>query len=184
MLIKDTRLNGAFLIELERHEDERGFSARMWSRQEFGRHGLDADLSQCSVSRTCLRGTLRGLHYQLPPFDGARLVRCTRGAIYDVIVDLRPESPTYLDHFGLILSSANQRSLYVPKGFAHGCLTLSDETDVFYQMSGPYDAAGERGIRWNDPQFTIAWPEPVQLVAERDRKFPDYEPAGLALFSC
>lgn len=177
MLFRETRLKGAFVIELDRQEDERGFFARTWCRDEFQHRGLNAELAQCSFSRSRMRGTLRGLHYQIPPYEESKLVRCTRGAIYDVIVDLRPDSPTYMEHFGVILSSANQRSLYVPEGFAHGCLTLADETDVFYQISHAYDAAAQRGVRWNDAQFRIAWPEPVRMMAERDRTCPDFEPA-------
>jgi dTDP-4-dehydrorhamnose 3,5-epimerase len=178
MFFKETRLKGAFVIELERQEDERGFFARTWCRDEFEQQGLTAALTQCSVSRSRTKGTLRGLHYQVPPYEETKLVRCTRGAIYDVIVDLRPDSATYMQHFGVILSSANQRAIYVPEGCAHGVLTLADETDVFYQMSQSYEPAAARGIRWNDSRFGIVWPEPVRVIGERDRTYSDFAPAS------
>lgn len=174
MIFKETHLNGAFLIEPERQEDERGFFARTWCRREFEAHGLSPRLVQCSISFNRHRGTLRGLHYQAAPCEEDKLVRCTRGAIYDAIIDLRPGSVTYARYIGTILSSENRNMLYVPKGFAHGFLTLEDESEIFYQMSEFYAPDRSRGIRWNDPAFVIEWPADVRVISERDRSYPDF----------
>jgi dTDP-4-dehydrorhamnose 3,5-epimerase len=176
MIFKGTELGGAFLIEPERLEDDRGFFARTFDRSIFKEHGLIADVVQCNVSFNRRRGTLRGMHYQTPPFAEDKLVRCTRGAIHDVIVDLRPDSATYLRHIGLSLTADNQEMVYVPKGFAHGFLTLVDDTEVTYQMSAPYAPDHARGIRWNDPAAGIRWPAEVLVISERDRTLPDFEP--------
>jgi len=180
MLFRETGLNGAFVIDLERLEDSRGFFARSWCQREFEQRGLNPSLVQCNVSRNRLKCTLRGMHYQASPFEEAKLVRCTRGAIYDVIVDLRPSSGTYLRHFGAKLSEDNHRSLYVPEGFAHGFLTLSDDSEVFYQMSQFYEPAAARGIRWDDPALRIAWPEAVMVISDRDRTYADFQPVQRA----
>lgn len=161
-------------ISLEPNPDERGFFARTWCSREFEEHGLNPKLVQCSISFNVRRGTLRGMHYQAAPFAEAKLVRCTQGTIYDVVVDLRPDSPTFRQWTGARLSSENRHMMYVPEGCAHGFLTLEDETEVFYQMSEFYRAEAARGVRWNDPQFGIAWPEEVVVISERDRTYPDF----------
>ncbi len=174
MIFTETKLKGSFLIEVEKLEDERGFFARSWCRQEFEAHGLNTNLVQCSISFNTGKGTLRGMHYQIAPFEEAKLVRCTRGSIYDVIIDLRPASPTFRDYFGLLLTADNRLALYVPKGFAHGFLTLEDHTEVFYQMSEFYAPETARGFRWNDPAFGIIWTAPVEVISERDRTYTDF----------
>jgi dTDP-4-dehydrorhamnose 3,5-epimerase len=176
MIFKETDLGGAFLIEPERLEDERGFFARTFDRAIFKERGLVPDIVQCNVSFNRWKGTLRGMHYQTLPFAEDKLVRCTRGAIHDVIVDLRPDSPTYLWHIALCLTAENREMVYVPKGFAHGFLTLVDDTEVSYQMSVPYSPEHARGIRWNDPAVGITWPAEIRVISERDRTLPDYEP--------
>ena len=174
MIFKETPLAGAYVIDIERLEDERGFFARTWCQREYEEHGLDPRLVQCSISYNERQGTLRGMHYQLPPFAEAKVVRCTRGAIYDVIIDLRHESPTYKQHFGITLTPENRSMLYVPEGFAHGLLTLADETEVLYLISEFYVPESARGVRWNDPAFAIQWPAPVQVISERDVAHPDF----------
>jgi dTDP-4-dehydrorhamnose 3,5-epimerase len=176
MVFTETGLSAALLVDVERHEDERGFFARSWCQREFEARGLDARLVQCSISRNFRKGTLRGMHYQLPPHAEAKLVRCTAGAIYDVIVDLRPESQTFRQNFGVVLSAENQRALYVPERFAHGFLTLTDNSEVFYQMSEFYEPSSARGVRWNDPALAIVWPEPVSVISDRDRNYPALSP--------
>lgn len=178
MLFTETDLKGAFLVDLERIEDSRGFFARSWCAREFEERGLNARLVQCNLSRNLTRGTLRGMHYQIAPHEEAKLVRCTMGAIYDAIVDLRPGSPTYLCSFGSVLTAENHRALYVPEGFAHGFLTLTDQSEVSYQMSEYYAPDAARGLRWNDPMISIPWPEPVVVISDRDRSYPDFQPLG------
>jgi dTDP-4-dehydrorhamnose 3,5-epimerase len=170
------RLSGAFVIELDRQEDERGFFARTWSRSEFEEHGLNPKIEQCSVSFNRRRGTLRGMHYQAAPYEEAKLVRCTMGAIYDVIIDLRPSSPTFARWEAAELTAHTRSMLYVPEGFAHGFLTLEDDTEVFYQISAPYSPEFGRGVRWNDPAFGVVWPEPVSVMSDRDASYPDFYP--------
>jgi dTDP-4-dehydrorhamnose 3,5-epimerase len=172
MIFRETPLSGAWLLEPERYEDERGFFARTWCRRELEEHGLDPTLSQCSVSYNHRRGTLRGLHFQAAPHEEIKLVRATRGAIWDVIVDLRPSSPTFLKHFAVVLSEEEGNQLYVPKGMAHGFLTLEDASEVFYQISEFYVPEAARGYRWDDPAFAIPWPEAVTVISEKDRKLP------------
>jgi dTDP-4-dehydrorhamnose 3,5-epimerase len=169
-----TRLAGAFVIEPERREDARGFFARTWCQREFTEQGLNARLVQCNVSFNKKRGTLRGMHYQVAPHEEAKLVRCTRGSIYDVIIDLRPASPTFKAHVGVILTDQSRKMLYVPEGCAHGFQTLEDETEVFYQMSEGYAPDCARGIRWDDPAFGIRWPLEERTMSERDRRYPDF----------
>lgn len=169
-----TGLAGAYMVEPEPIVDERGFFARTWCRDEFARQGLNPDLVQCSISFNKTAGTLRGMHYQQAPHAEAKLVRCTRGAIYDVIIDLRPDSATFTRWFGAELSAENRKALYVPEGFAHGFLTLADAAEVLYQMSEVFHAESARGVRWDDPAFAIAWPGAVRVIAERDRSFPDF----------
>jgi dTDP-4-dehydrorhamnose 3,5-epimerase len=164
-------LAGAFLIGLEPERDERGFFARSWSRAEFARHGLDGDLSVTAISFNHRRGTLRGLHYQIKPFEEAKLVRCTAGAIYDVIVDLRPSSPTYRRWVAYELSAENRHLLFAPQGFAHGFQTLVDDTEVLYQMTATYSPAHARGIPWDDAGLAIEWPAtPKRIISMRDRQ--------------
>jgi dTDP-4-dehydrorhamnose 3,5-epimerase len=158
MIFTETGLPGAYLIDLQRLEDERGFFARAWCQREFEAHGLNPRLVQCNISFNHTQGTLRGMHYQAAPFAEAKLVRCTMGAIYDVMIDLRPESPTFKQHLGVTLTPASRTMLYIPAGFAHGFLTLADSTEVFYQMSEFYAPDYGRGLRWNDPAFALEWP--------------------------
>lgn len=165
-------MKGAYLVTLEKREDERGFFARSWCRREFGSLNLNTNLVQCNISYSKCRGTLRGMHYQLAPHSECKLIRCVRGAIYDVIIDLRPQSPTFHKWFGVELTAANYRMLYVPEGVAHGFQTLTDDTEVFYQVSEFYQPEAERGIRWNDPKIGIDWPLPVQSISEKDKNYP------------
>ena len=174
-----TQLAGTYLIEQERHADDRGFFSRTWCAEEFARQGLEPALAQCSVSFNRRRGTLRGLHYQAPPFAEAKLVRCTRGAIYDVAVDLRPDSPTFRGWIGVELEAHNGRALYIPRGLAHGLYVLADDTEVEYQISTPYEPGAARGVRWDDPFHAVSWPGPVEVIAARDREYPDLDPSGL-----
>jgi dTDP-4-dehydrorhamnose 3,5-epimerase len=176
-----TNLKGAYILEPEKLEDERGFFARTWCQQEFSERGLDANLVQCSISFNKKRGTLRGMHFQLPPLAETKLVRCTQGAIYDVIIDLRQDSETFLQWVGVELTAENRKAFYVPKGFAHGFQTLEDNTEVFYQISEFYAPECARGLRWNDPTFNITWPQPVSVISERDRNYEDYSPAKFPL---
>lgn len=171
----ETKISGVFDVHPERMTDDRGFFARTWCRKEFQEHGLDSSLLQCSISFNKRRGTLRGMHFQVPPFAETKLVRCTRGAIYDVVLDLRRESATFKLWVAATLTAENRDMLYVPKGCAHGFLTLEDDTEVFYQMSEVYDAASSRGVRWNDPEFGITWPEKVEVIADRDRTYPNFQ---------
>jgi dTDP-4-dehydrorhamnose 3,5-epimerase len=175
MTFHKTKIPGVFEIHLEPKPDERGFFARTWCAKEFEVHGLNPGLAQCSVSFNHRKGTLRGIHYQAAPFVEAKLVRCTRGAIYDVAVDLRPRSPTFKEWVAVILSAQNRHMLYVPEGCAHGFLTLEPETEVFYQMSEIYNVDATRGVRWDDPAFQIAWPAEVEVISQRDRTYPSFE---------
>src|SRR6266487_3389064 len=159
MIFIETTLKGAFIIEPERLEDERGFFARSFCRKEFEDHGLNPNLVQCSISFNKKKGTLRGMHYQISPHAEAKLVRCTMGAIYDVIIDLRPHLPTFKQWIAVELTAENRQMLYIPEGFAHGFQTLTDNTEVYYQMSQFYYPEYSRGVRWDDPAFGIVWPE-------------------------
>jgi dTDP-4-dehydrorhamnose 3,5-epimerase len=170
-----TGLDGAVTIEMDLLEDHRGFFARTWCTEEFAERGLNPRVVQCSVSYSRLAGTLRGLHYQAGPHEEAKLVRCTAGAVHDVIVDLRPGSATYLCHAGVELSAGNHRLLYVPEGFAHGFVTLADDTEVFYQMSERHVPTHARGVRWDDPALGIEWPVPPSVISGRDRSYPDFD---------
>ncbi len=176
MIFNPTKLKGAYLIELEKREDERGFFARSWCQREFEAHGLNPRLVQCNISFNKKKGTLRGMHYQAPPYQEAKLIRCTAGAIYDVIIDLRQNSETYKEWIAVELTAENRKMLYVPEGFAHGFQTLMDNTEVFYQMSEFYIPPYSRGIRWNDPQFKIIWPEAEErVISLKDQTYPDFE---------
>jgi dTDP-4-dehydrorhamnose 3,5-epimerase len=175
MIFIETQLKGAFIIKPERLEDERGFFARTWCQREFEAHGLNSRLVQCNISFNKKAGTLRGMHYQAAPYEEAKLVRCTQGAIYDAIIDLRSESPTFKQYTAIVLTAQNRKMLYVPEGFAHGFLTLEDHTEVFYQMSEFYAPEYARGIRWNDPAFNIQWPADVQIISDQDQNLPDFK---------
>ena len=176
MRFEPTAIDGAVVVELERHVDERGFFARTWCAEEFERAGLPSVLSQCSVSWNRDAHTLRGLHWQAAPHGEGKLVRCTRGALLDVVVDVRPSSPTYLDHVAVELDQDNRRALFVPPGLAHGFLTLVDETEVAYQMDTAHVPDAACGARWDDPSFAISWPAPPKVVSDRDRTYPDFVP--------
>ena len=176
MRFTETKVAGAYLIEPEPIADERGFFARTWCREEFAANGLDPELAQANISFNIRKGTLRGLHYQEVPHAEAKLVRCTTGAIFDVAVDLRSGSPTYLGWFGAELSDDNRSMLYVPEGCAHGFLTLTDGAEVAYQMSAPYAPEAARGVRFDDPAFGIEWPGEVVVINQRDRTYPDFTP--------
>jgi dTDP-4-dehydrorhamnose 3,5-epimerase len=175
MIITETKLKGAFIIELEKVADVRGFFARSWSRREFTAQGLNGNLSECNVSFNKTKGTLRGMHYQAEPYEQVKLVRCTSGAIHDVIIDLRPESNTFKQWVGIELTAHNHLMIYIPKGFAHGFQTLTDNSEVFYQMSADYVPESGRGVRWDDPAFGIEWPEAERIIIARDKSFPDFD---------
>lgn len=176
MKFNKTPLEGAYTIELQRIGDDRGFFARLFCTKEFSDVGLVTSFEQINNSLTKNKGTLRGMHYQLPPFAEVKVVRCIRGALFDVILDLRPDSPTYGKWYGDTLSADNRRMMYVPKGFAHGFLTLEEDTEAFYLVSTPYAPEHERGIRYNDPEFDIEWPiEPLE-VSEKDAQWKDFDP--------
>ena len=168
-----TSLPGVHLLEPERHADVRGFFARTWCAGELKEHGLEAELCQASVSYNHKKGTLRGLHYQAPPHAEVKLVRCTRGALFDVAVDIRPDSPSFRKWVGVELTADNGKALYIPKGFAHGFYTLADATEVEYLISTEYRPEAGRGLRYNDAFFSIAWPGPADVIAERDSNYPD-----------
>jgi dTDP-4-dehydrorhamnose 3,5-epimerase len=176
MKFKETEIKGAFLIDPEPLEDERGFFARTWCRKEFEQYGLNVDWVQCNISYNTRRGTLRGMHYQIAPYAEAKLVRCTMGAIYDVIIDLRPDSGSYRKWISAELSAENRKMIYIPQGFAHGFQTIVDHTEVFYQMSAFYAPEYARAVRWNDPQFNIHWPEADRIISEKDQKIKDFDP--------
>jgi dTDP-4-dehydrorhamnose 3,5-epimerase len=171
----ETPLPGVIEIQLEPHYDDRGFFARSWCQEEFARNGLNKVVVQCNISFNPRKGTLRGLHYQTAPHLEAKLVRCTRGAIYDVVLDIRPESTTFKKWHATILSADTRQMLYIPEGCAHGFLTLADNTEVFYQMSEFYHPELSHGVRWNDPAFGIAWPQKVEVISERDHTYPNFE---------
>jgi dTDP-4-dehydrorhamnose 3,5-epimerase len=167
---------GAFAVDLVPNEDERGFFARSWCNREFQEMSLDPRMAQCSVSFNRLKGTLRGMHYQTAPFCEAKLVRCTAGAIFDVVLDLRPDSPSFLKSEGVELTSANHRMLYVPHGCAHGFLSLAENSEVFYQISEFYSPENARGVRWDDPLFAIKWPASPDTMSPKDRSYADSRP--------
>ena len=175
MKFLESKLRGAFIITPDLIEDDRGFFARTFCRREFEEQGLNPNLVQCNISFNKTKGTLRGMHYQAAPHAEIKLVRCTAGAIFDVIVDLRPESPTFRQWFAAELSEKNHQLLYIPEGVAHGYQTMEPQTEVFYQVSAFYHPASERGIRWNDPAFGILWPFPASVVSPKDSSYPDWE---------
>ncbi len=175
MIFIETKLPGVFEIHLEPMRDERGFFARSWCQHEFEQHGLKAVTVQCNIAFNEKKGTLRGVHHQAEPHPEGKLVRCTQGAIYDVVVDLRPKSPTFKQWIGVELTAANRHMLYVAEGCGHGLITLEDQTEVFYQMTDFYFPEFSRGVRWNDPAFQIKWPAQPVVMSERDRNYPDFE---------
>lgn len=175
MKFTETKLKGAYVIEVDRIEDYRGFFGRSWCQKEFAEHGLNPNLVQCNISFNLKKGTLRGMHYQAKPHEEAKLVRCVKGGIYDVIIDLRPDSPTFKDWFSVELNSENRQMIYIPEGMAHGCQTLVDNTEVFYQMSEFFCSESARGVRWDDSIFGIDWPEISQrVISEKDRSYSDF----------
>jgi dTDP-4-dehydrorhamnose 3,5-epimerase len=178
MKFYETPLKGAFVVDLDRTEDERGFFARSFCEREFAERGLESRFVQCNVSYNRRAGTLRGMHYQAEPHCESKLVRCTMGAIYDVIVDVRPESPTFLKWFGAEVSAENRTALFVPGGFAHGFQTLVDDSEVLYQMSEFFHPESARGIRWDDPKLAIRWPIRNYVISEKDRTYPLLEKGG------
>ena len=178
MIFKETKLKGAFVIEPERFCDSRGFFARTFCQREFIQHGLNPRVVQCNVSFNKKKGTLRGMHHQIAPHQEVKLVRCTAGAIYDVIIDLRPNSLTFKKWLAVELTAENRKIVYIPEGFSHGFMTLTDDTEVFYQMSQFYAPESSVGIRWNDPFFGVIWPGEVAVVSDRDKNYPDF-PIGM-----
>jgi dTDP-4-dehydrorhamnose 3,5-epimerase len=174
LIFAETRLRGAYLVEAEPRNDERGFFARTWCQKEFKEHGLNPRLVQCNISFNRKKGTWRGMHYQDAPYEEAKLVRCTMGAVCDVIVDLRPDSPTFGRYATVVLSAENRKMLYIPEGFAHGFVTMEDNTEVLYQMSEFHSPESARGFRWNDPFFGIRLPLEVTVISDRDRNYPDF----------
>ncbi len=174
MIFKETKLKGAYVIDIEKLNDERGFFARAWCQKEFIDNGLESNLAQVNVSYNKVKGTLRGMHYQMSPYQEVKIVRCTKGAIYDVIIDLRAESPTFKKWIGVELTSDNYRLLYVPEDFGHGFQTLVDNTEITYQVSQFYSPGAERGIRWNDPVLEIDWPLKPSMISDKDKNWPDY----------
>ena len=174
MKLHPTQLSGAYIIELEPIEDERGSFARTFCVKEFSQAGLHSTFEQCSASFNKKKGTLRGMHYQINPHQEAKLVRCTMGAIYDVIIDLRSDSPTYKQWIGIELSAQNRKMLYIPEGFAHGFQTLADATEVFYQISNSFVPSSARGVRWNDFAFDIKWPHDQRTISLKDQQYPDF----------
>jgi dTDP-4-dehydrorhamnose 3,5-epimerase len=183
MLFIETNLPGVFEIHLEPARDSRGFFARSWCQKEFEDRGLNPRLVQCNVSFNIRRGTLRGMHYQEAPKAEAKLVRCTSGSVYDVVIDLRPPSPTYKRWVGVDLAADQRNMIYVPEGCAHGFLTLEDNTEIFYQMSEFYSPELARGVRWDDPAFQITWPGKVEVISDRDRTYADFETVQCAYCS-
>jgi dTDP-4-dehydrorhamnose 3,5-epimerase len=176
MIFTETEIVGAFLIDIEQHLDERGSFGRSFCKREFDEHGLNPVVAQCNVSTNSKKGTLRGMHSQRPPHEEDKLVRCARGSIYDVVLDLRPSSPSYRKHLGAMLTAENRRALYIPKGVFHGFLTLEDDSEVHYQMSEFYSPSHGCGVRWNDPTFAIEWPGDVRVLSDRDARYPDFDP--------
>jgi dTDP-4-dehydrorhamnose 3,5-epimerase len=174
MIFEETEIPGAYTVELERHADDRGFFARGWCRQEFADRGLNSRLVQMNISFNRRRRTLRGFHYQTAPYQEDKFLRCVRGAVHDVMIDLRPDSATFMQHISIELSAASYRTLLVPKGCANAFLTLEDDTEVTYLVSEFYTPAAERGVRWNDPAFGISWPAEPAIISDKDRNWPSF----------
>jgi dTDP-4-dehydrorhamnose 3,5-epimerase len=176
LLFKELDLIGAYLVEIEPRADERGFFARTFCEDEFAAAGLSTRFPQTSISYNARRGTVRGMHFQAAPHEETKLVRCVTGAVYDVIVDVRPGSPTYLRSMGVELSAKNRSALYIPGGFAHGFQTLMDDSELLYMIDVNYVAEAARGVRWNDPSLRVEWPDPIKVISSRDEQFPDWQP--------
>ena len=174
MIFEELSVSGAYCITAERHIDKRGYFGRLWSDDEFDSHGLNSKIVQCSLSFNTKKGTLRGMHYQVSPFAECKTIRCTRGRVFDVIIDLRTDSPSYMSHSSLVLSAENNVMMYIPEGCAHGFLTLEDESEVFYQMSQAYHPKAARGVRWDDAAFNIHWPDEVTVINDPDSSYPNY----------
>ncbi|WP_291571673.1 dTDP-4-dehydrorhamnose 3,5-epimerase [Clostridium sp. UBA4548] len=175
MIFKETKLKGAYIIEIEPIEDERGFFARSWCKEEFESIGLNPNLKQCNISYNKHKGTIRGMHFQTAPYEEAKLVRCIRGAIYDVIIDLREHSETFMKWIGVEITAENRKALYIPEGFAHGFQTIEENSEVFYQMSESYHAEHAAGIKWNDTTFGIEWPLPIISISDKDNSFQSFK---------
>ncbi len=175
MIFTETRLKGAFVVEVKKIEDDRGFFGRAWCQNEFTEHGIDATIRQINTSYTINKGTIRGMHYQIEPYKEAKFIRCTKGSIYDVIIDLRPGSPTFMEWIGHELSEDNYRMVFVPGNFAHGFVTLKDHCEVYYPVTEFYTPGSERGIRYNDPAFNIKWPVDIEVVSEKDMNHPHFD---------
>jgi dTDP-4-dehydrorhamnose 3,5-epimerase len=175
MIFREAKISGVFEIQIERMLDERGFFARTWCRNEFESHGMNPRLVQSSISFNTRKGTLRGMHYQAGPHAEIKVVRCTKGAIYDVAIDLRPQSPTFKHWVAVTLTAEDRNMIYIPEGCAHGFLTLEGGSEILYQMSDFYHAESARGVRWDDSAFQIAWPEKVEVISERDRTYPNFQ---------
>ena len=176
MIFEETKLKGAYIIRIEKRVDDRGFFARAWCKKESEEHRVNSHFVQANIAYSRKKGTLRGLHYQVSPCEETKLVRCTKGRIFDVIIDLRPKSPTYMKWVGFELMAGNGKMLYVPENFAHGYLTLTNHAEVFYQVSEFYSPESERGIRYNDPVIGIKWPDDVRIISDKDKDWPDYSP--------
>jgi dTDP-4-dehydrorhamnose 3,5-epimerase len=176
MVFRETALKGAYVVEVEKRRDVRGFNARMWCQREFGAQGLAANLAQINIISNKRKGTLRGMHYQAAPHGENKLFRCSRGAVFDVIIDLRAESSTYKKWIGVELTAKNYRMLYVPENFAQGFLTLEDDTELAYHVSEFYAPQSERGVRYDDPTIGIRWPAPIEVVSDKDKNWPDLAP--------
>lgn len=176
MKFEETHLNGAYVIDLEKFGDDRGFFARAFCSREFEAQGLTTGFVQVNDSLSAQKGTLRGMHYQIGEDAETKLVRCIKGALYDIILDMRPDSPTFGDHFGVELSATNRKMLYVPKGFAHSFITLEDDTEAFYFVDAFYAPDAERGVRWNDPKFGVEWPVEPVVISDKDASWPDFDP--------
>lgn len=174
MIFQETAIKGAYLVEIERREDQRGFFARAWCKKEFEAHGLHTEFVQANLVVSKKKGTLRGLHYQMAPYEEVKLVRCARGAIFDVIVDVRPESPTFGRWLGVELDAGSLRMMYVPEGCAHGYQSLADDVEVFYQVSQIHVPEAERGVRYDDPVFGVEWRMEPAVISEKDKSWPDY----------
>ena len=175
MIFNRTKLEGAYIIEIEKHGDERGFFSRSWCNKELEDHGLNSKMVQANIGFSLKKGTLRGLHFQMPPYQEVKVVRCTMGAIFDVIVDLRPDSPTYKQWVSVELNSENRKMIYVPEGFAQGYVTLTDNTEMCYNTSQFYAPDFARGVRYDDPSFSIKLPIDVTVISKADKSWPDYE---------
>ena len=174
MIFSETKLSGSYIIEIEKIEDERGFFARTWDREEFSKIELDSEFIQSSISQNKKKGTIRGMHYQTKPYEESKIVRCAKGRIFDVIIDLRPDSKTFKEWFSIELSADNYKMLYIPKGFAHGFQTLEDNTEIFYDISQLYKPEYSKGIRWDDKTFGIKWPLKVSLISQRDLSYTPF----------